>query len=182
MAVRSIWGERNSQKRLTGNSGTGYLGRDMEVITVSHIKKDNDLLQALADGEGLADAAERLEIDRPTATALPRIVSPKARHWVRGLIQGRIDIEAAPEAYQVMLRLLRDSKTPSGQKIEISKFFISHSIAAPKAKEEDNGHEKNPSEMTNDELRASLAKSDAELARRNMVIDVTPTQTIDDII
>ena len=140
------------------------------------------MIESLADGDGIPVATGKAGFTDVVREVLPRILTPKARQYVRNSVRGRIDVEASPEAYRALVRILRDAKAPMGMRIDVAKFFISHSIAAPKALEEDNGHEKNPSEMTNDELRASLAKSDAELARRNMVIDVTPTQAIDDII
>jgi hypothetical protein len=153
------------------------------LATSSHTDKFSAFVHNMGEGYGATEAAERAGVANPRANGMMRrALEPATRKIIRNSLRGRIDIEAAPMAYRFLLSVLQDATAPKGLRVEVGKFFIGHSIAAPKALEEDNGHEKNPSEMTNEELRANLAKSDAELARRNMVIDVTPAQAIDDII
>ena len=152
------------------------------VVSSSDIKKATTMLESLVEGGGFIESAAKVGITDIARDALPLTIGSKQRKWARDIIAGKIDVEGAPMGYRAMIALLKNPKTPAGQQIEISKFFISHSIAAPKAKEEDGGHEKNPSEMTNEELRQHLAKSDAELTRRMVVVETITAQSIDDVI
>lgn len=141
-------------------------------------------VDALIDGEGIGNAAVIAGYNPAAAKQrlLGIAVNQKICAYARSVMRGRIDIEASPEAYAIMLLLMRDENSPKGLRVEIAKFFINHSIPAPKATLEGGENEKEPSDMTNTELEQYIKKTDEELVKRGKVIDVTPIQDVDSII
>lgn len=144
--------------------------------------KEQKLIDNLAAGQGLQKAAKNADIGKPDRALLPLALMPQVRKYVRTTVRGRIDVEASPEAYHYLMRVLRDERHTPQLRVDVAKYLLSHSIAAPKAKEEDNEHEKNPSEMSNAELRQYIGSIEGELVDRNMLIDASPPQSIDDLI
>lgn len=154
----------------------------MQEILESKTKRA--FVEALAEGNGIINSgiiagADPSHLHRDH---LPVALSPAVRTYVRKSLRGRIDVEASPEAYRLLRKLMLAELTPIAIRVEIGKYFISHSIAAPKAKDESDDNDKEPSDMSTAELREYLAKLNAESAKRGELIDATPAQAIDDVI
>jgi hypothetical protein len=152
-------------------------------VTSSNASKFSVFVQNMGEGYGITESAKRAGVPDPYSNGMvAKALEPATRKLIRSSVRGRVDIEASPIAYRFLLSVLQDNTVAKGLRVEVGKFFMSHSIAAPKAIEEDSGHEKNPSEMSNEELRRLVAASDEEMVKRRLLIDATPTQTIDDVI
>lgn len=139
-------------------------------------------INGLDEGLGIVQAGKAAGYSNPYRDAMPYVDAPAVRKMVRQKIRGRIDLEASPAAYRVMLSILLEKTSPSQQRIEIAKFLIAHSLPAPKAKEspDDDENQKSARDMTNDELRAILSQSEDELASRAIPVNVA--QSVDSVI
>lgn len=144
--------------------------------------KLQNFINALAEGHGVMKAGEMAGYTTPYRDALPYALAPAVREMCRKHIRGKLDIEASPVAYRFLMWVLQDEKALTSQRVEVAKFLLSHSVAAPKAKDESEDNDKEPSDMSTAELREYLAKLNAESVKRGELIDATPMQVIDDII
>ena len=156
-----------------------YAEKNPEIASASQA-----FFQALVEGNSVEDSANIAGLDQRHAERdnLPVVLTPRLRVLARGYIKGKIDVEGSPIAYRVLKRLLLKESTSDSNKIEIAKFFIGHSIAAPKAESENADKAKDLNEMNDKELAEFIAQGDVELKARGKLIDVTPNQAIDDLI
>lgn len=148
--------------------------------------KHQAFLDAVLDGHGFTKAGELAGIKNITRDVIPVVLTPVVRAYARGRLRGKVDIEAAPAAYKILFDMMNDPTTTKGLRADIGKFFIAHSLPAPKAKEEDDGADKPANEMTNNELLANIDRIEAEMAKRAtpaevVVIDQWELQSVDDL-
>lgn len=141
-------------------------------------------VQSLLDGDGAPQAAKKAGYNPTGASRILNgvCVNSKLRAHARVLLRGKIDLEGSPEAYRVLMYLMRAPDTPIGMKIDIAKFLVNHAVPAPKAPEEGQDNEKEPSEMSDRELYDLIKRTDAELMQRGQLIDATPSYRVDDVI
>lgn len=98
-------------------------------------------------------------------------------------METKLQFEAAPMAYRIMLKMLEDETTPKNVRVDIAKYL--HSVAGytpPKAQDAlpQTKTDKELQDMTTEELRSFIQDGEKVLANRS--IDVTPSQGIEDML
>lgn len=134
----------------------------------------------MTEGKSLAEAGKLAGFSTPHRDLAPHVAEPAVRAWVRKHMRGRLEVEAAPAAYSYLLTVLRDEKADRRLRIDVAKFlYAAAGYTPPKAQEAAPDGEKQPSEMTSDELRQFIQEGEAELANRATPIDTR--QPLDDL-
>lgn len=148
------------------------------------VTKKQLFIDALLDGSGVVEAARIAGYNPAHASRAFVSVSqdPRLLSRARFLMRGKLDLEGAPAGYNVLMMLLRAEDTPKALKVDIAKFLVNHSVAPPKAREEGADEAKEPNQMTDAELQENIDKIDAELVKRGILIDATPSNPIESII
>lgn len=149
-------------------------------------QRAKDFLERIARGEEKRKAAIAAGYTYPERDAYPILLEPQAVKYMKERLQRIIQMEAAPEALRIALEMLRSPKTRDSVRWSIAQTILAYGagMVAPKAGEE-GALDKQPQEMTRDELRAFVARAEEELSRRALpapvVVEHTP-QTIDDLL
>lgn len=126
-------------------------------------------VQALLDGEGIMKAGKTAGFSTPTRDALPIIVEPVIQRLARKNMRGKLELEAAPMAYRVLMEIMNDPTTDRRLRADVAKYL--HTAAGyvpPKAADspDDANREKAPHEMTTEELHRFIEDGEKELADR----------------
>lgn len=155
-------------------------------------EKKNGFIEDCLAGKGTAKAAERAKFASPAKTINQVVSSVKTRKYVRSAIQGRLEVEGGPMAYYYMLRVLKDETADRRLRLDTAKYlFAAAGYTPPKAAEAPKQQDdKAFSEMTNEELRQFIERTESELANRATPIEgqvliehIQPEQpqTLDDL-
>lgn len=153
----------------------------MEISTISD--RHQVFIEALMEGDGITKAGKKAGFTHPSRDAVPVIVAPIVQRIARKNMRGKLELEAAPMAYKVLMELMQDAGADKRLRADIAKYL--HSTAGytpPKAAEapDDLNREKAPHEMTSEELHKYIEDGERVLASR--LVDVTPPQAIEDML
>lgn len=148
---------------------------------------ENLTSQELVAIEALGSGAKSEETRRlaglgKTEDVAKVILSPSARRYAKRMIKGRIDIEASPQAYRKLLKIMHSEQTPLAIQVDIAKFFVSHSVVPKKQDKSDDNQLKDLNEMSNSELMAFIKQSDVIAEKRGVLIDATPVKSLEDML
>lgn len=132
-------------------------------------------VEELMNGAGIKEAGRKAGFSTPSRDAVPIIIEPIVQRVARKHMRGKLELEAAPMAYKILMELMQDPQADKRLRADIAKYL--HSTAGytpPKAAESPDGdlREKAPHEMTSEELHRFIEDGEAVLKER--VVDVTP--------
>lgn len=141
------------------------MGLQNQLISQQHTV----FFEAMADGESIVNAGKKAGFTNPYRDAWPMAVEPVVQRMVRKRMRGKLELEAAPQAYRVLMNLMHDPATDKRLRADIAKYL--HTAAGyvpPKAAEspDDSNRDKAPHEMTTDELHRFIEDGEAVLADR----------------
>lgn len=170
------------------NIGVGNKGlKNMEDIGTA--EKDQAFIELSLTGMTADKAAKKAGFSNPSRDTQRVVSNAKTRKYVRSMMIGRLDVEGAPLAYALMIRVMNDPMAEIKLRIDIAKYlFAAAGYTPPKAAEPPKADDERAfSEMTSEELRQFIEKTEAELANRAFPAHVTllaaPAipQSIDDL-
>lgn len=146
-------------------------------------QRDKAFIDLIVEGKSVAEAGKALKIADPDVKVNHLIARPEVRQYVFKHLRGRVEVEAAPAAYKLLYRTMVNEKIDLRIRIDIAKhLFNAAGYIAPKAQEAkaDDLKDKEPSQMSSEELRRSIVEWEGVLAAR-----AKPTQqakSLDDLL
>lgn len=153
----------------------------MANIQVSN--RAQNFVDLILDGGGLHESAVKAGYhpSQVHRDATPVLYDRMMKMVARQRMEAKLQFEAAPIAYKVILEMAQDEKAPKSVRLDAAKYL--HSVAGytpPKAQEAvaPTKHDKDLNDMTTEELRQYI--QDGETALANRATDITPAQGIDD--
>ena len=126
-------------------------------------------LALMLEGDSMTVAAGKAGISTPARDLMPVIMSPQVRQHFFKHVRGRLEAEAAPAAYKLLYRTMTDESKDLRLRVDIAKFMLPIAgYQPPKAAEArpDDVAEKEPSQMTTEELKRMIEDGEAVLASR----------------
>lgn len=139
-------------------------------------------VEMLVEGNAILESGEKAGFALPGRDAAPLTMERNVQAYIKRRIRGKLLCNGAPTSYQYLINLLNGERATIGQKIEIAKFLLTISgYVAPKAEEQPSEMDKQPTEMTDEELRQSIEQGEAELAARATPILQTAAQSLDSL-
>lgn len=142
-------------------------------------KRHEVFLENVLSGKTLKEAGMKAGFSTPERDAYPILAEMTTRNWFKKRVRGRAETEGLAVCYEYLISVVRDTTADRRIRVDAAKFVYSHHMPAPKALEASPDSEKNPSEMSNEELRQFIEQSEAELANRATPIGSTPAKTLD---
>ena len=131
-------------------------------------------LEGLLAGKSLQEVGKIAGFTHAARDLVPLIVAPQVRQYVRKRMKGRLEVEGAPAAYNLLYNAMMDVKNDIKLRVEIAKYlYAAAGYTPPKAQDAAPDHEKQPSEMTTDELRRFIEEGEQELAQRAVPLNDT---------
>jgi len=147
--------------------------------------KDIALMDNLMSGKHWMEAAKLAGYTTPARDAHHILTDPRALAYAYRKTRGRIQLEGAPAAYHLMLRVMNDENRDMRLRIDVAKIlFAAGGFIAPKAPDAPQPEENDDlKDMTAKDLSKFVSEVANELKRRRagQIIDVTP-QPIDQAI
>lgn len=119
-------------------------------------------------------AAWRAGVSGPMTAGYTMLAKPAIRAEVARQAEERLFTEGLPKALEAHMRLLDDRATPAGARVQAIKLVYDRTLGSG----DDEGAEKEPSDMSAGELQRSIARLNAELEGRPLTArDITPAPT-----
>lgn len=127
----------------------------------------------LLDGLPMGEAAIKAGYS-DSSPAYRLVRTPAVIAAIHAHLGAKLRTEAAPAAFNLLLRVIQDEKAPLKLRVDASKTILDRAgHIAPKAAEPDRAGDKPMSEMSAEELRAFVSRAQSELANRaRPVIDM----------
>ena len=133
--------------------------------------RERAFVEVMARTGDMAYSAAKAGFAQPGQNANKLMQRPAVRAEVTRIHEDLLFNELLPLAYQAHKRLLTDKAVPAGAQLGAVKLAYDRTLGD----QADAADAKEPSEMTYDELQASIASLKAEqAAREEGAIDVTP--------
>lgn len=141
-------------------------------------QQHTQFFELMLEGSSIAEAGKKAGFTNPYRDVWPLVVEPTVQRMARKRMRGKLELEAAPQAYRILMNLMNDPTTDKRLRADIAKYLhTSAGYVPPKAGTsiDDASREKAPHEMSTEELHKFIEDGEAELGNRAGMIDVTPT-------
>ena len=140
--------------------------------------KDINLIDGILNGKRWLEAAKLAGYSNPSRDAERLFTDTRALAYAYRKTRGKIQLEGAPAAYNLMLRVLNNETGDMRLRIDVAKIlFAAGGFTPPKAPDSPEPPEDtNKEDMSLDDMRKLANSIEREIARRKepTLIDVTP--------
>lgn len=141
-----------------------------EKQTVELRTKDVQMLDAIINGTNWLKAAEMAGFSKPSTQASHVFTDPRALAYAYRKTRGRLTLEGAPAAFNLMLRVMNDENRDMRLRIDIAKhLFAAAGFTPPKAVEPPETEDRSDlKDMTPKDIQRFIDGVSAELQRRKL--------------
>lgn len=130
-------------------------------------EKQTTFIEGVAAGEGILTAATKAGYAWPGEAKRYLLSQPHMLTAVEQAVRGRLRGELGPEAFGVLVEIMRDKKVSPRVRADCAKTITSLAgYIPPKAEAPESQEARDPHEMSDDELLAAIDKAEAELGSR----------------